>query len=479
MRSIKGLTTVLTSLFFWLQGATQPAAPLFPPQQLLEDYTLFVKALQEAHPGLYRYTPKAEWDSLFTRTGKSINRPMSEEAFYTLLAPLVARIRCGHTKWHRKGRPDDPYAFNAENLFPLKLYFVDGTAYIEENYDTAVPVKAGAEILSINGQPIAGIIAHLRSRIPVDGYVESAVYEELNQSFPGTYATFVGTTPYYRLTYKEGGVIKSAVLQGVSVAAILAKEDKNKPKELPLRLTFPATHTAVLTIERFYTDEGEQGYTAFIDSAFRVLKEKGVKHLAIDLRNNEGGKEEWGGYLFRHLAQRSFRYYHKIKVVQKEEFSFRQHAILPAVYDAARPLVEEKEGEALWTRQEYLHPVEPAENAFKGATYILLNGRSFSVTAEFAAVAHHHGRAVFIGEESGGAYGGNNSGVFVQVVLPHTGLTLAIPLLGYYMHVKDLQPGRGVLPHHEVKPTVADKLAGRDAVMAYTLDLIRKGNERK
>jgi hypothetical protein len=32
---------------------------------------------------------------------------MTEEEFYKLVMPLVANIKCGHTKWHRQDKPDD------------------------------------------------------------------------------------------------------------------------------------------------------------------------------------------------------------------------------------------------------------------------------------------------------------------------------------------------------------------------------------
>jgi len=70
---------------------------------------------------------------------------------------------------------------------------------------------------------------------------------------------------------------------------------------------------------------------------------------------------------------------------------------------------------------------------------VLVNGFSFSVTSEFAAVAKATGRAKLMGQETGGTYSGNNSGTFVLVTLPNSRLVLGIPMLGYYMAVPAIQ----------------------------------------
>jgi C-terminal processing protease CtpA/Prc len=108
---------------------------------------------------------------------------------------------------------------------------------------------------------------------------------------------------------------------------------------------------------------------------------------------------------------------------------------------------------------------------------VLTNGASFSVTAEFAAVTHFLKRATFIGEETGGGYYGNNSGTFVIVTLPNSRLNLGIPMLAYYTAVSGYPyPDRGILPDYPVKPTILDLVNGKDVVMEFALDMVRKKN---
>jgi hypothetical protein len=119
----------------------------------------------------------------------------------------------------------------------------------------------------------------------------------------------------------------------------------------------------------------------------------------------------------------------------------------------------------------------PSQPGFKGPLYVLINGRCFSSGAEFLTEVHFHHRATFIGEESAGAYYGNNSGDVPRITLPNTRLGLFIPLVSYYMSVgstHDHDPARGITPDYPVKYTIADLLAGTDKDLPLALELVRK-----
>jgi C-terminal processing protease CtpA/Prc len=121
---------------------------------------------------------------------------------------------------------------------------------------------------------------------------------------------------------------------------------------------------------------------------------------------------------------------------------------------------------------------KPQRDAFSGQVYVLINGNSFSVTSEFASVAHFHKRATFIGQETGGGYYGDNSGVFAMVKLPHSGLELGIPLVAYYSAVQGYPyPDRGIIPDYTVVPTVEEVLKGHDRALQTALDLIGSQGE--
>jgi C-terminal processing protease CtpA/Prc len=116
---------------------------------------------------------------------------------------------------------------------------------------------------------------------------------------------------------------------------------------------------------------------------------------------------------------------------------------------------------------------KPKKNSYSGKVYILINGGSFSVTSEFASVAHYLKRAKFIGEETGGGYYGDNSGTFVIVTLPYSRMNIGIPMLAYYTAVKNYPfKDRGIIPDYEVNPVIEDIMMKKDTVLSFTEKLI-------
>ena len=64
--------------------------------QMQSDFDLMRHALEEAHPGLYRYSNKAQMDRDFDVQRTKLSRPMAKEQFEVVVAQTLASIRCGH-----------------------------------------------------------------------------------------------------------------------------------------------------------------------------------------------------------------------------------------------------------------------------------------------------------------------------------------------------------------------------------------------
>jgi C-terminal processing protease CtpA/Prc len=123
-----------------------------------------------------------------------------------------------------------------------------------------------------------------------------------------------------------------------------------------------------------------------------------------------------------------------------------------------------------------LHPgvaeQAPGKYPFLGKVFVLIDGGSFSTTADFCAVTHHLKRATFIGEETGGGYYGNNSGMQTVVTLPNSKARVRVPMYEYWNAV----PGydgkrRGTRPDHVVETKVANLLRGVDEQLELALKL--------
>jgi hypothetical protein len=108
----------------------------------------------------------------------------------------------------------------------------------------------------------------------------------------------------------------------------------------------------------------------------------------------------------------------------------------------------------------------------------LTDGGSFSATNNFLDLVHRYhrreGRHVsFVGEQNGGdnSFGKSSGGQALAIALPHTKLSLSIPLLGASEHFATANP-KAVIPDHTVTPSIQDVVAGTDRQLLFVLESI-------
>lgn len=246
----------------------------------------------------------------------------------------------------------------------------------------------------------------------------------------------------------------------------------NKPK-----INFTTSEDfAVLTVNTFAkTDvkEGKQDFKGFIDKCFSQLKLKDIKNLIIDLRNNPGGTDANAVYLCSYLMNKPYRYWDRIEVTPAFALSIKGSAKL--IY--GKPV--KQDSVYLWkksrfTREfDFYKPQQPNKNAFRGNVFILMNGLCMSSCSDLIAILHHNKRAFFIGEETGGGYQCNNSGLMPKVALEH-GLIATVPLLHYVNAVDPtINKGRGTMPDFAVTESIEDLLLSRDTEMEAAIKLLK------
>ena len=117
---------------------------------------------------------------------------------------------------------------------------------------------------------------------------------------------------------------------------------------------------------------------------------------------------------------------------------------------------------------------QPSKPHFDGlVVFILIDGGSFSNQCGVCGDSPlANRRATFIGEESSGAYYGDDSGITLTLALPNTKLRIDVPLIAYYTAVNGVRnQNRGVLPNCPVRETIQDELEGRDQGMEVALKL--------
>ena len=171
-------------------------------KQLNEDFTLFRNALEEAHPGLYNYTPKDTMDVYFTHASALLNDEMNLLDFYRVVCPIVSRIGCEHTG------VELPSQFwlgikGFTKYIPINLAVSDQKAYVSHNYTLDSSLRIGAQVLSINGTPVSGIINKMNAALTADGYPRSKE-KLISNDFPFNYLLWIGTPDTFLIQLRTG-----------------------------------------------------------------------------------------------------------------------------------------------------------------------------------------------------------------------------------------------------------------------------------
>ena len=126
---------------------------------------------------------------------------MNERDFFGLLTELVARIHDGHTGCYPSSGLSKYMAEEAK-VFPLKLRYSAGRPYIVAG--PAGETKPGAEVLSLNGQPMEGITRAIMAHLSADGYIKSGKYRALSERFGRLYYLFIGRPQSFEVEWRLG-----------------------------------------------------------------------------------------------------------------------------------------------------------------------------------------------------------------------------------------------------------------------------------
>jgi C-terminal processing protease CtpA/Prc len=223
---------------------------------------------------------------------------------------------------------------------------------------------------------------------------------------------------------------------------------------------------------QFIDAKRKKTMSEFYQESFDAMKVSGTKTLILDLRNNGGGADDLGKQLLSYLLDKPFKYYDDL-VINALEIGCTGDRF----WQTADQMERRPDGKYRMVKHPNWGLQEPSKPSFAGKVYILINGGSFSTTAEFLSHAQFHKRATFIGEESGGGYYGNTSGQGINLTLPSTNLNVRIPLVSYYLAVGGYEAPaavRGVLPGHPISYSIEELLEEKDKELTKALELARK-----
>lgn len=484
------LTAVSGSSIF-AQTNINSAAPIIKKSFLIEDVEFLQKNLQMAQPDLYKYTAKSDMDIFFEELKNGITHDMSSIEFFRRIALLSNKIRNGHTILVPPSKWED-YVIGGAPLLPLDLYHDKGQLYILHNVSNNAAALEGSVLKSVNGKSAIEVFDHMVDRWFKDGYNKTRPREIAEEEYRLLYTHFFGATEKYNLEIvNPKGESLTLELNGISESEFKKRLKERFHKDYipwwrrspdPLSFNILNSNTAHLKVTQFNSGvksiDGKR-FGKFMKNAFQEIRSKGIDHLVLDLRGNQGGDVKPQLELLRHLVNEPFQLYKNVfaklrSLPNPEYYEFN----LLSRTEFKKNFEDEKVAGVYPMKEQPGFKgklQQPSENAFNGKLYVLVDGWSFSATGEVCGILKERRKdAIFVGEETGGNPVTNISGIQTFLTLPNSECRILICLVSYNTDVSYENDGFGVKPHYEIRNSVFDVLNEKDVVMEKANQLIRE-----
>jgi hypothetical protein len=454
-------------------------------KEMEADYDLLRKILEAKHPSLYWYTPKDSMDHYFSFYRNRIQDSMTEPEFtWKVLAPLIDKIRCGHTSL-KSSKEFTKWASNRKfNSFPLHMKIWKDSMVVSGSLDKKdSSVQKGSLVKSINGIESSVIIDSIFDFMPEDGYAMNFSYIRVSSNFPYFHRNVFGLSDSYKLEYKApAGEWKYAEIPlfrqddtaKVKPPIKLIKAPRLKRKDKLARIRNLKIDSSGLFAIMNLNSFQKGGMKYFFHKSFKELRKEKVNSLILDLRANGGGRVSNSTDLIKYLAKKPFRVADSVFAKSKDLRPFTAHIKGKWLNNFAMWSMAKRKKDGLYhisiMERKKFKPYR--RNNFRGDVYILINGPTFSAASLVCNTVKGQPGLLLVGEETGGGWHGNNGIIIPDIKLPHSGIRLRLPLFRVVQYNHISKNGTGIPPDIYIGPDPEVIKTGKDKKLEFVKKLI-------
>lgn len=501
------ITIILGCLFAFVQNVSAqnnlpPKTLTFAQQQ--EDFKIFRGSINEIFVGLNWFISEKELNDLFDKTYNSLTENTRTEDYYLKLRYIMASIRHGHSVISLPQENGVNYRLGAlaksKKFFPFTIRILNNRVFIAVNESSNEKLTAGTEILSINGESVGKIIEKMLPLMLSNGQNKTFKIGNLENYYqfhylynlmnPNVERFKIEAIPYGSKK-KQAFEIEGELPQTISerYEKITGKAIGEYINLLQYRVLDDKNKIAYVKLGSFYSGLAKD-YKQFLDKTFSAIKQSGIKHLIVDVRQNEGGGEGFWQMAYTYTTGNSLTEGDGLLSVRGDKFSYLKYVENPspeltAFVNNPSDIIDKTVDGRFRLKPQFKsqddavnYPAPP--NAFSGKLYILADGMTFSAGTAYIGKVNYELRkkgqfVKFIGEEPGDDFnaGVGSGGATADVVLPNSKIKVNIPLLGGD-DVPYANKEKVTIPDYRVLPTAKDLANGTDAELNFTIDLIKK-----
>jgi hypothetical protein len=407
----------------------------FSPQQLKSDYALFRNILEESHPSLYWYTPKDSVDYYFEQGADKLKDSLTESKFRNVLSYVVAQIHCGHTSI-RASKRAARYSNRIRTwMFPLNVKAWKDTVLVTSNLSRRDSnVIRGVVLKSIDNKPIPVIVDSMFQLISADGYNTTHKYQTISNggAFRSLYTSIYGLKSRMPVEYLDtaGRLRKTEISLGtlsLDTARVRREQLHPIPKKQRKKMFLESLrnfridtvlNTAFLEVNTFASGNDLH---RFFKTSFKKIRKQNIKNLVVDMRGNGGGSVILSNLLTKYITDTPFKIADTLFAIKRRSnyHRYMKNYFLNRLFLLF--LTHKKpDGHFHFAHYENKYFKPKKKNHFKGTTYILIGGNTFSAATLFTKALINQRDVIVVGEETGGGAYGNSAWLIPDVNLPNS-----------------------------------------------------------
>jgi hypothetical protein len=460
-------------LFFFVQNCFAQVQKL-SARQMGKDLDVLNKHLRKWHPTYYAYTEKEEMNAFYDSLKTVCAEPKTTREFRQIIHLALNKVGCGHIGLQM---PKKMPSLDSINAIPFDVFLLKNRLFVRKYYGKDTVFKVGDELTKINNVSAQQLIKNLGNFISSDGFNTTHKEAVLEQYFPIYYYLAQGQITEFKIKTSENNAIKSiaATKRSTSVQQFVRNRSDStnliiKGNGIALYKVDFDTKTMLIDFKSFL-GKGQQRTYAKI---FKYLRQNDVQNLIVDLRDNGGGNVFKGNNFLKYFHKSTF---FACNLTRKPNLTIINPKFKAGFFVRITPLFFMLNPLQYPSKRGWHHVfpfVKKFKNHYDNKTYVITNGRTFSMAAYAASVLKNKVGATTFGEESGGSNVCSRGMAGGKIKLPNSKMMISLNVYNMRYNRNEKDNGHGVMPDYEVNYTIQEKIMKVDLELDKIKELIEK-----
>jgi hypothetical protein len=443
----------------------------------IKDIQQLQLALSNAHPALYTYTNKKDFNKKISEYIYNLPDSINSYQFHSDLTLLVNQVRDGHL-YLSTNQTMNHFELSQGHLLPFTFRIFDYKLFIQSNLGDSKLTQWDV-ITKINGIPTTELIYELLPLLPTDGYCSSRKLKLLEENFALLYARHYGFSTSYQIqsiskdTHSKPTI---STIQGISTKTLFSKQ-KKQTLYFEIDKAKSRAYLKIPTFNSLEIERAEIDWSKWLKTHFKQAKKDSIQSFILDLRGNEGGNVKLMSELMEYLMNKDFQLYNSI-IINPLLIKNEQLLLTNKQTKKLKKQTRVVNDSLVWNEKLAHHYYFPKKSSFKDDLYVLMDGGTYSSASHAIQLLKHRTNTKFFGTETGGNGIGSNAGKTLIISLKNSKFNLHIPLMrGIYKTNKVFSLTSGVLPDKYCGNELLMELKYTDICLLNVLEYIARKNK--